>query len=205
MTSSRHALLRAALEGAALGAAWGVLARVWMRLLATDPGFSWAGSLFIVGLATVFGLCVGLAAESRRQGRSRWWLLTGVPALLLFAGQGMAFLPGVLVTGLLLGRRSRVARVGAVAAQLVVPVLLWWDLRLDEDTMLGAPLRAQVATLVGMPLLGWWLAWHARDVFRGARDRAPRDGGPQGQSASPERARSSLRSDSRREVPAGPA
>ncbi len=222
MTSSRHALLRAALVGTALGAAWGVLARVWMRLVSTEPEFSWTGTIFIVLLATVFGLCVGFAAETRRQGRSVWWLVSAVPALLLFAGQGFLFLPGTLVAGVLLARRSVVARRVAWLALLVVPVLLWRDLRLDEDTMLSAPVRVQVAAGVGMPLLGWWLAWHARDLFRARRvGRTVEEGagstveegegrhegqrGADDQSASPERALSSLRSDSSREVPAGPA
>jgi hypothetical protein len=181
-----------------------------MRLLSTAPEFSWVGSLFIVGLATVFGLCVGLAGESRRQGRSRWWLLTAGPGLLLFAGQGLPFLPGALAASILMTRRSVAARLVAVAAVVVVPVLLWWDLRLDEATMLSAPMRAQVAVLVGMPLLGWGLAWLARDLFR-SRGAFRQDGGVRpdgvaaGQSPSPERALSNLRSDSRREVPAGPA
>jgi hypothetical protein len=222
MTSSRHALLRAALVGTALGAAWGVLARVWMRLVSTEPEFSWTGTIFIVLLATVFGLCVGFAAETRRQGRSVWWLVSAVPALLLFAGQGFLFLPGTLVAGVLLARRSVVARRVAWLALLVVPVLLWRDLRLDEDTMLSAPVRVQVAAVVGMPLLGWWLAWHARDLFRArgvgrtveegagstveeGEGRQEGQRGADDQSASPERALSSLRSDSSREVPAGPA
>ena len=99
MPSSRHALLRAALVGSALGSLWGVLARVWMRLISTTPEFSWMGSFFIVVLGAVFGGCVGVAAEARRQRRSRWWRLAAVPALILFAGQGMAFLPGALAMG----------------------------------------------------------------------------------------------------------
>ena len=44
-------LARGAALGFALGAGWGVLARVWMRLITTDPEFSWAGTLMIVGLS----------------------------------------------------------------------------------------------------------------------------------------------------------
>ena len=214
MTSSGHALLRAALVGTALGAAWGVLARTWMRLVSTTPEFSWPGTLFIVLLSAVFGLCVGVAAQARRQRRSRWWLLAALPGMLIFAGQGMLFLPGCLVASLFMARYPAVARVGAWLALLPVPVLLWWTQRLDEDTMLPMPTTAQVALLVGMPVLGWWLAWHGKDLWptrRRAGDQpvpvaaTPARGAPVAQSASPDRARNSLRSDSSREVPAGPA
>jgi hypothetical protein len=116
---------------------------------------------------------VGAAAAARRAGGSRWWLLLAVPGLLLFASQGAFFLPGSLVAAVVLSRRSRpVLRLSVAAVAVsVVPVLLWSALRLDEDTMLPASTLAQVSTLVGMPLLGLWLGWHARDLFAPAPSR----------------------------------
>ncbi len=44
----------------------GVLARAWMRLISTDPEFSWGGTLFIVFGFTVFGFTQSLVAVARR-------------------------------------------------------------------------------------------------------------------------------------------
>ena len=193
-------IVRSAGVGALVGGAWGVAARVWMRLITDDPQFSWTGTLFIVVLAALFGACTTAAATALRQGRRGWWRLLAVPGLLIFAGQGAAFLPGTVVAAAGLSRRSRAGRVVAVLGVLVVPVLLWRDLRLDEVTMLPASTRAQVAMLVGMPLLGLAQAWMARELFVTARSRRRL-----AQSASPDLARSSRRSESSLAAPAGPA
>lgn len=198
--STRTALLRGAGTGLLLGAAWGVAARVWMRLISDQPSFSWSGTLFVVGLAALFGASTVAAATALRQGRSGWWRLLATPGLLLFASQGIAFLPGFLVACVGLSRRSRVGYVVAALGVLVVPVLLWRQLRLDDVTMLPASTRAQVAMLVGMPLLGLAQAWMGRELFVTARARRAR-----AQSASPDRARSSRRSESSLAAPAGPA
>ena len=200
--------LRGAATGLALGVAWGVAARVFMRLVADAPEFSWAGTLGILAIAGWFGAWTGAAAGAVRAGRRGWWRLLALPALILFAGQGAPFLPGALLGALALSRRHGgrdggrgwVAVPAAVIANLVTPFLLWRADRLDEVTMLSAPLRAQVATLVLMPVLGLALAWWSRDLFapRSARRRWA-------QSASPDLARSSRRSESNLAAPAGPA
>jgi hypothetical protein len=199
-----HAILRAALTGLGLGAVWGVLARVWMRLINDFPEFSWSGTLVIIAVFGLFGLAVGTAAAARRRDGSRWWLLGAVPGMLVFASQGMVMLPGFLVGSFALSRRTRSWRVVAVAAACVVPVILWSALRLDEDTMLPASTRAQWSMLVGLPVLTLGMAWFARDLWPRPRPRRSPAGGA-AQSASPDLALSSLRSDSSLEAPAGPA
>jgi hypothetical protein len=191
--------LRAGLVGLALGAVWGVAARVWMRLVSTTPEFSWAGTLGIVAFAAVFGMLTGLAWRARHAtGGRRWLRLVAVPCLLLFAGQGAPFAPAFLVAGPLLRRRSALAR-ALVAVVVVGPaVLLWWTDRLDEFTMLSIPMRVQVSMLVGMPVLAAALAVAGHLVLGPL-------GAPARQSDSPDLARSSRRSDSSLEVPAGPA
>jgi hypothetical protein len=62
----------AVLTGASLGLAWGVAARVWMRLISASPEFSVGGTAFILALPTVFGACAGLAFAARRRGWRRW-------------------------------------------------------------------------------------------------------------------------------------
>jgi hypothetical protein len=198
MTSSRHAVLRAALIGFGLGVAWGAVARSWMRLVSTQPEFSWAGTSMILGLSGTLGLLVGLSWRARHAtGGRRWFRLLFVPGLVLFAGQGAPLAPGLLVAGPLLRRRGLLARATTALAVVGPGVLLWRVERLDETTMLSAPLRVQLGLLLGMPVLSTALAFAGHLVLGPLQGRV--------QSASPERARSRRRSDSRREVPAGPA
>lgn len=145
---------RAALVGAGLGAAWGLAARAFMRLVTQDaPAFSWAGTLGIIGLSAVLGAGVAVAGRARAQHRSRWWWFALVPGLLLFPGQGMPFIPAFALGGALLRRRNVLLRLVALVT-VVGPGLLFWRIdRLDEVHMLSAPLRVQLGDLVGLPLL----------------------------------------------------
>lgn len=195
---SRHAVLRTALIGFGLGAVWGVAARVWMRIVSTSPEFNWSGTLMIVLLGAVFGLLVGLSWLARHAtGWRRWLRFLFVPGLILFAGQGLPLAPGFLVAGPLLRRGGPLARLGAVVAIVGPGVLLWWSERLNEETMLSAPLHVQIGLLIGMPVVATALALAGHLVMGPLADR--------GHSPSPERARSSRRRDSSLEVPAGPA
>jgi hypothetical protein len=189
---------RAALLGAALGAAWGVAARAWMRLVATQPEFSWTGTLFIVGLSALLGAGVGASWAARgARGWRRVLRASVLPGMLLFAGQGLPLLPGFLAGALLWRRRVALRVLGALG--VVGPaVAVWWLERFDETTFLSAPVRQQVAVLVGMPVLSLLLSVGGHLVLGPSA-------GERRQSDSPERARSSLRSDSSLEAPAGPA
>lgn len=120
------ALLRGAAIGFALGAGWGVLARIWMRLISTEPEFSWVGTLSIIGLAAVLGAGVGLVDAARRAGRTSWWTLAVVPGLLLFMSPGMLLAPCFLLGGLVWNARGRALQaVGALAviASIVLAVV----------------------------------------------------------------------------------
>lgn len=85
--------------GAAVGLAWAVAFRGWMRLISTDPEFSWAGTMFIVVAFTLLAACVELAVHARRRA-SRWAARAGVALATLPTGMGagMLFLP-TLVAG----------------------------------------------------------------------------------------------------------
>jgi hypothetical protein len=102
--------------GLLLGAGWGIAARVWMRLVSTMPGFSWTGTLFIIGLAALAGGCLGLVHAAWRRGGSRWWRVAALPSLLLFFGPGVPCLPAYLLGGWAWGSR----RVPAVLRALAV-------------------------------------------------------------------------------------
>jgi hypothetical protein len=191
-------LPRVAGLGAAAGAAWGVAARAWMRLVSTSPEFSWSGTLMIVGFSALLGLLVGLSWRARHStGWRRWFRLLFVPGLILFAGPGMPLAPGLLVAGPLLRRHGLFARLGTILAIVGPAALLWWTGRLDEATMLSAPLHVQLGLLIGMPVLATALALAGHLVLGPLTSRT--------HSLSPERARSRRRSDSSLEAPAGPA
>jgi hypothetical protein len=62
----------AVLGGAGLGLMWGIAARLWMRLISTQPEFSIPGTAAILIITTLFGACAGLAFAARRRGWRRW-------------------------------------------------------------------------------------------------------------------------------------
>ena len=158
------AVVRGLVAGLGLGLAWGVLARGFMRLLATDPSFSWSGTLFILGIAAVAGACVGLVHAARVAGRSRWWRLAALPALALFAGPGMALAPAAVGMAMVL-RGGRVVRVAGAVLVTGSPLLV---------VVSAQPLGTTSTQLAGVALmvlsaapLGWGVAevvcrWPAR-------------------------------------------
>ena len=85
--------------------ALGVLARLWMRLIAVQPEFTWGGTLGIVIGFTVFGLTGSLAALARRR-RWRPWAArvtrcAGIIGMLpLFVAAGGQMMPTVVFGGL---------------------------------------------------------------------------------------------------------
>ncbi|MEO7423259.1 MAG: hypothetical protein ABIU87_12820 [Ornithinibacter sp.] len=114
---------RPAVAGLVGGLAWGVVARGFMRLLTNDPEFTWSGTLFIVGLATIAGLAVGTVHGARTSGRSAWWRLVGIPFLGIFLGAGMMLLPGAVGAALVI-RGGRVLRIIGALIVLALPVSL---------------------------------------------------------------------------------
>jgi hypothetical protein len=147
--------------GAVLGLAWGILARIWMRLIATVPEFTWSGTLFILGLATLTGTSLATVEALRRRGMGWWRHLLAVPALMLFAGQGALMAPTALLGGLALsGRGPRWARF-TLAALSLAPIALI----ATSDMDLG---YSGVIAIVGLTLLsltlaaGWSAAFRAK-------------------------------------------
>jgi len=72
------------LGGLVGGLAWGVVARVWMRFISTNPEFTWNGTLFIVIGFGIAGLAQSGAYLARRAGLSRPRLT--VVRVITFAG-----------------------------------------------------------------------------------------------------------------------
>ena len=171
-----RALLRGLVMGAGLGLVWGVVARVFMRLLTTDPGFSWSGTLFILGLATVSGACLGLVHAARVADRSRWWRLAALPALALFAGPGMLLAPAAIGMAMVL-RGVRVVRV--VGAVVVTGSPLLAVLSAETAGATATQLAGLALMVLSAAPLGWGIAevvcpWRprSRGMTQGVEDAA---------------------------------
>lgn len=109
----------------------GVIARAWMRLIAEEPDFTWAGTIFILGAFTIFGLTQSVAAVARRRTKRRWTLtvarLIGTVGFLpLFVGAGAIMMPTVVGGGFALARVEwpRVTRWICVVAAMGPVVLV---------------------------------------------------------------------------------
>jgi len=170
-------------RGFALGVAWGVVARIWMRLISTDPEFSSRATAMILVLAGVAGLGLGLIQAAKAQGRSRWWLVTFVIVLPLCAGPGLPFLPALVLGGLAFGQRAAAWRVlGGFAVAGSVALLVWLT-GLDGGTGLplvtgyGGFLLLSVAMAAGGSLLYRPPAWHRKAVRRTSRQDRQRKAG----------------------------
>ena len=117
------------------GAALGVVARCWMRLITDDPEFSWSGTIFIVLAFTVAGAGHGVAWAVRRAGVRRRWSTTarvaaGVLTLPIFAGAGAMMLPTVFGASVATARTDwpRAARLAAALVAIPVPIIIGADL-----------------------------------------------------------------------------
>jgi len=161
-------MIGAAARGFVFGVAWAVAARTWMRLISTDPEFSWEGTGLILLFAGVAGFGLGLVHAAKAQGRARWWLLAVLIVLPLFTGPGLPFLPALLLGGLAFGQRAigwRLLGGGAIAASVA---LLAWLNSLDG----GAELPV-VQGFGGFLLLSLGVAAGGSVLYRPRRSTRP--------------------------------
>jgi hypothetical protein len=91
------------------GCALGVFARLWMRLIAEDPAFTWNGTIFIVLGFTIFGFTQSISSLTGERCRRRWTAtigrVVGIAGLLpLFVGAGAIMMPTVVGGGLAAAR-----------------------------------------------------------------------------------------------------
>lgn len=156
-------MVRAAAAGLALGAGWGVLARMWMRMISTTPEFSWSGTLLIIGFSALAGLGLGLVHGARSRHRSRWWRLAVVLALpIVSAAQGVVFAPAFWLGGFAFaGRGPRVVR-GVLALVATGPIwLIWATSDPVERSLVPAP-----TFVLGLLMLMTGVAWGGSQLFR---------------------------------------
>ena len=163
--TSPTGLLTGLAVGAVLGAGWGVLARVFMRLISTTPEFSWGGTLLIIGLSALLGAGIGVVAGARAAGRTRWWRLAPVPGLILFASPGIVLLPGAVGVALAASVRRVWQRVllslGGLAVTFL-PALSAEDggpVTLTPTMTAGLAVVVVATVLLGLGLHVWWRRW----------------------------------------------
>ena len=126
--------VRTVLGGLLVGLTYGVALRVWMRLVSTEPEFSWSGTGYIVGAFAVLGTMAGLVTVARVRRGPRTVLAVRVVGIVLslgcFLAAGIAMLPTIVPAGLGVGRtdwprwlRASLVVLGAAAAVAVVVTL----------------------------------------------------------------------------------
>jgi hypothetical protein len=153
-------LARGVLAGVVLGAAY----RGWMRLIATDPSFSWEGTLFIVLAVTVVTLAASVCVQVRLTAHRRWIrgsvrvLAAAVILLGLGGAPATVTVPAFVLGGLAWGRRSwspRVRRRLAIGAVVLAVAALF-----PPVIELGAlPVWRQIAGLTGYGVLIAMSSW----------------------------------------------
>ncbi len=117
--------------GALAGAALGALARCWMRFIASEPEFTWAGTIAVVVVFAAFGLGQAISWTARhrswrRPGVTAARVVGGILALAIFGGAGSIMLPTVLFGALAMWRTdwARPWRVLATVLALPTAVLI---------------------------------------------------------------------------------
>ena len=91
----------------AVGLAWGINARLWMRFISTNPEFSWGGTLFIIvafGIAALAqaGAYLGRRAGLRRPALTALRVAAVICLLPLGAAAGSSMLPAIILAALAL-------------------------------------------------------------------------------------------------------
>jgi hypothetical protein len=136
-TETRPRVWAAVLGGAGLGLVWGIAARLWMRLISTQPEFSIPGTAAILIITTLFGACAGLAFAARRRGWRRWahYLPRGL-AVAFFLPFGIAGGTPLMLTVLLatlaltqtaaigLWALAALTTLGFVATDIAIPAIV---------------------------------------------------------------------------------
>ena len=107
----------------------GSWARVWMRLVADEPEFTWTGSMVVVGSFGLFGLASGVAQVSSSSGTVARRIGKGGAVLLslpLFGAAGSLMLPTVFLGSLAAHRQHWWKPIRCVCGVLaaVAPVVL---------------------------------------------------------------------------------
>ncbi len=158
--------------GLLAGAAWGAFARLWMRFISTDPGFTWSGTLTIVIGFAVVGLAQSGAYLGRRAGLSRPRLtalriITVASLLFLGLAAGGPLVPTIIVAPLALTHREWAPWVRGLLGLIAAVPILRISVSLFDQL---SPARATLAAL-------WMLVIYAVIVWAATFSLAPQPDG----------------------------
>jgi hypothetical protein len=164
---------RAVPAGLGIGALAGVAARAWMRVVSSEPEFTWSGTSFVIGLFAFVGLLQGVAVAVRRRGWT-WWhqqpvrVVAACGGVMLGTGAGIVMLPALIGGTLASARTDWPARARTIPAAIAAinALAMWWAL--------GGSLPVWRAAA------GWlaMLALYAVVIAGLARNLRPLAGGP---------------------------
>ena len=128
LLSQRHLVIPL---GAISGLVLGIVARLWMRWISTDPEFTWTGTIFIILAFVLFGTFHSLSFFAREGNWSRGRLkiiraIAIIFSLPLFSAAGSSMLPTVLTGSLALWRIDwwRWLRIFLGIVSLIIPANL---------------------------------------------------------------------------------
>ena len=118
------------LSGALGGAVLGVVARLWMRWISTDPEFTWGGTIGIVIAFTFFATTQTTIYVLRRRVRTRRFtsVIRGIGIILslpLFTAAGAIMFPTVALTSIALwqNKMDRKVRIALYGIGSIIPIL----------------------------------------------------------------------------------
>jgi len=150
-TENRAPVWLAVLCGASGGVIWGIVARIWMRLISAQPEFSIPGTAAILLISTLFGSFVGLAFAARQHGWRRWGqYLPRSFVVMFFLPFGIAGGMPLMLTVLLL---TLAVTHGAVVGLWVLAALA---LLLVVATDIGVPAIVALMMSLGAITLSVW-------------------------------------------------
>jgi hypothetical protein len=147
--------------GVAGGLVWGILARLWMRLISTDPEFTWSGTIMILIVTTLFGLGVGGAAAGRRSPR-RWVrrvtrVLGAMSLVFLSLAAGMILVASVVPATLALTQRRwwKPVRLALLGLSLLPAKVVVDGLAEDFSGLKAAIALVLYIGLAAVLVIGW--------------------------------------------------
>ena len=112
------------------GLALGIIARLWMRWISTDPEFSWGGTLGIIISFTIFTTAQATIYVLRRRIKTR--RLTSVVrsvgiffTLPLFTAAGAVMFPTVILASIAIWRKKidKKVRIALLIISFIIPVI----------------------------------------------------------------------------------